>query len=194
MTDLTPEQRRAIARQARADGSALSSADLPSEADLSRMSLVQMLDVLATYGVTIDEERLDADVRAALATDTLLIDRGTELGAARRQALVERTQRTVANVARSVANQTMGDMRQTVMDEADTRPEDERWQMWVTVSDKKNCCPDCRDLHGMVGRPDYWDGIAPRDGNTICKGNCKCSLVPCGAPSSGEDGTYATRR
>lgn len=48
---------------------------------------------------------------------------------------------------------------------------------WVAVL--VNTCPDCLDRHGKVKEWDKWeeDGL-PRTGQTVCKENCKCVLLP----------------
>jgi hypothetical protein len=48
---------------------------------------------------------------------------------------------------------------------------------WVAVL--INTCPDCLDRHGKVKSWEKWeaDGL-PRTGQTVCKENCKCVLLP----------------
>lgn len=48
---------------------------------------------------------------------------------------------------------------------------------WVAVL--INTCPDCLERHGQVKKWDEWqaDGL-PRTGQTVCKDNCKCVLLP----------------
>jgi hypothetical protein len=42
-----------------------------------------------------------------------------------------------------------------------------------------NTCPDCMDRHGEVKKWDEWEAEGmPRSGNTVCKENCKCVLIP----------------
>ena len=184
----TREERLAIARASRAQGKALRDAPLPDRDTLAELSLPEMLDLLASYGVIIDEERLDVEVRAALARDLLAINRGDPLDPGRVEQLQGRAQRLVASQARSVANQTIGDMRQMAILEADPRPPEEQWLLWQTCSSKDKSCPDCHDRHGIVARIDWWeDAGMPRDGMTVCGGNCRCRLVPVGAPKGGED-------
>jgi hypothetical protein len=48
---------------------------------------------------------------------------------------------------------------------------------WVAVL--VNTCPDCLDRHGKVKAWSEWeaDGL-PRTGQTVCKENCRCVLLP----------------
>lgn len=182
----TREERLRIARATRAAGAQLRNEPLPPSDQLARLSLQEMLDLLASYGVTLDEERMDVEVRGALARELLAINRGDPLDPARVEALKGRAQRLVAQTARSVANQTIGDMRQVAILDADPRPDDDRWYMWVTASGKEHSCPDCHDRHGIVARMDWWENAGmPRDGMTVCGGNCKCRLVMVSAPPRG---------
>lgn len=155
---------------------------LPLE-DLLAMSVEELQTYLEGLGVEIDLERLEAEVRTAMGPDAVLLDRGTPLSPAQMDALESRIQRAVVSVARSTANQTLGDMRQEAILAGDDRPDDEKYLAWVSVG---GGCPDCRDLHGTVFAADAWEGISPRDGNTVCRGNCRCMLVPTGAPAGGE--------
>ncbi len=102
---------------------------------------------------------------------------------ARVDRLKENAEKAVVNIARNTANKIMGDARQEAMEQADPRPANERWLMWVSVG--SGVCPDCRSLHGTVFRADFWVGHSPRDGQTLCTTKCRCSLVP--VPSPGED-------
>ncbi len=54
--------------------------------------------------------------------------------------------------------------------------EEEKFR-WVAVL--INTCPDCLDRHGQVKTWDEWaaEGL-PRTGQTVCKENCKCVLLP----------------
>jgi hypothetical protein len=48
---------------------------------------------------------------------------------------------------------------------------------WVAVL--VNTCPDCMDRHGEVKSWDEWEAEGmPRTGQTVCKENCKCVLIP----------------
>ncbi len=182
----TREERLRIARAAREASAQLRSEPLPPSNVLARLTLQEMLDLLASYGVILDEERLDVEIRGALARELLAINRGDPLDPGRVKALEGRAQRLVGQVARSVANQTIGDMRQVAILDADPRPEDDRWYMWVTASGKEHSCPDCQDRHGIVARMDWWEEAGmPRDGMTVCGGNCKCRLVMVSAPKGG---------
>lgn len=184
---LSREERAALARASRANATALRDEPLPARDTLAELTFDEMMAVLASYGVVIDEERLDVEVRAALATDLLAINRGDPLDANRVEELAKRSKRVVASQARSLANQTIGDMRQQAILDADPRPVDEQWLMWMTVSSKDKCCPDCHDRHGIIARLDWWEAAGmPRDGMTVCRGNCRCRLTPVGAPKGGE--------
>ncbi len=54
---------------------------------------------------------------------------------------------------------------------------DEQKFRWVAVL--INTCPDCLDRHGQVKTWDEWaaEGL-PRTGQTVCRENCKCVLLP----------------
>lgn len=48
---------------------------------------------------------------------------------------------------------------------------------WVAVL--VNTCPDCLDRHNKVMTWDEWEAEGlPRTGQTVCKENCKCVLLP----------------
>lgn len=180
---LTASERKQLAENAITYANeVLRGLDLPTREDLAAMSLEDMLALLESYGVRLDVERMYEEARAAVGRDAAQLARGT-MAPARREALEKAVAREVERQAVSAANQTMGDLRQRAIDESDDRPEDERWLMWVTVNGD-NACVDCKDRHGVIFLADAWEGDAPRDGNTVCGGNCKCSLVPCGPPRS----------
>lgn len=180
---LTASERKRIAEDAITYANqVLAGLDLPSDAELDAMSLEEMLATLERYGVRLDVERMYEEARAAVGRDAAQLARGT-LAPARREDLEKRVAREVERQAVSAANQTMGDLRRRAIEESDDRPDDERWLMWVTVNGDQ-ACPDCMGRHGMIFLADAWEGDEPGDGNTVCGGNCKCSLVPCGAPRS----------
>ena len=53
---------------------------------------------------------------------------------------------------------------------------------WVAVL--INTCPDCLDRHGNIATWDEWEAQGlPRTGQTVCKENCKCVLLPENATS-----------
>ncbi len=42
-----------------------------------------------------------------------------------------------------------------------------------------NTCPDCLERHGQVKEWEDWENEGlPRSGQTVCKENCKCMLIP----------------
>ena len=48
---------------------------------------------------------------------------------------------------------------------------------WVAVL--VNTCPDCLERHGQVKEFNDWEAEGlPRTGQTVCKENCKCVLIP----------------
>lgn len=157
--------------------------------DLMALSPEDAEAYLRTTGVSLDWERLELEVRNALGTDLLLLDRGRELSPAQLDALEQRVRRVVLSTARTTVNQTLGDLRQEAFVAADDRGPEEQWYVRVAVG--AGSCNDCLSLHGIVGRLDFWQGNMPRDGNTVCKGACRCMVMPCGAPASGEDGVRA---
>jgi hypothetical protein len=182
---LTKSERTAIAEQAAEIAAEFADEPLPSSRELAAMSIDELDALFKARGVTIDWERIEADVRSAIGSDALLINRGVELDDAKILDLEKRSARAVAGAARSIANQTIGDMRQEAMLLADDRPDDQKYLVWVSVG---NGCPSCQDRHGTVLALDAWEGNMPRDGGTLCKGNCRCSLVPVGDPGSGNEG------
>jgi hypothetical protein len=186
MATLTAAERRAIADAAERVAEQYASEPLLTTAQLEQLTLDELDTYLRSRGVTIDWERITEEVRAAVGSDALSISRGQALSPGRMEDLEARSKRAVASAARSVANQTIGDMRQAAIDQADDRPDDEKYLIWVSVG---GGCDDCRDLHGTIFRLDAWEGMAPRDGTTRCRGNCRCSLVPCASPGAGNEGT-----
>jgi len=186
---LTKKERQEIADQAIELAEEMASEPLPSTAELQSMTLDELDAMFKARGVTIDWERLEADVRSAVGSDYVLIERGTELDDAKLEDLERRSHKAVVQASRSIANQTIGDMRQEAMLLADDRPDDEKYLCWVSVG---NGCPSCQDRHGTVFALDAWEGNMPRDGGTLCKGNCRCSLVPVGNPGRGNEGLRVT--
>lgn len=185
---LTKSQSKAIMEEAQAILREFSDEPLPPTRELEDMTFEELSALLESRGVNIDWERLDADVRGAIGSDAVLIDRGVELDDAKIIDLEKRSMRAVVSTARSIANQTIGDMRQQAMLEADDRPDDEKYMVWVSVG---NGCDSCADRHGTILAYDLWEGNAPRDGGTLCKGNCRCSLVPVGSPGKKNEGLRA---
>jgi len=48
---------------------------------------------------------------------------------------------------------------------------------WVAVL--INTCPDCLERHGNIATWEQWESEGlPRTGQTVCKENCKCVLIP----------------
>jgi len=48
---------------------------------------------------------------------------------------------------------------------------------WVAVL--INTCPDCLERHGNIATWNEWEAQGlPRTGQTVCKENCKCVLLP----------------
>jgi hypothetical protein len=152
--------------------------------ELRKMDLDEIDAYFKARGVDIDWESHELDIRNALGSYVLQLDRGEELTDEQERQLDERCRRAVIQSARDIANKTMGDIRFTAMDEADDRPEDEKNYMWGSVG--SGCCEDCRELHGTVFQRDYWQGIEPRDGKTACLKKCRCSLLPCGGKAENE--------
>ena len=185
MASLTKQQREEIAADVQRILAEFSDEPLPPASELQDMTLDELDALLQSRGVKLDWERLEAEVRAAIGSDAVLIDRGRELSDAKIIDLEKRSMRAVVSAARSVANQSINDMRQQAMLEADDRPDDQKFLCWVSVG---NGCDDCKDLHGTIMAWDAWEGMAPRDGNTVCRGNCRCSLVPVGDPGAGKEG------
>ena len=188
MATLSAKERQAIARASEALAEEFASEPLLSSEELAQLSMAELDAYLRARGVTVDWERIEQEVRGAVGSDALSITRGQALSPGRLEDLEARGKRAVVSAARSVANQTIGDMRQSAIDAADSRPETERYQIWVSVG---GGCDDCRDLHGTIFRVDAWEGMAPRDGTTRCRGNCRCSLVPCANPGEGNEGLRA---
>lgn len=187
MTVLSASERKRIAdlaedlaKEAKASGL------LPAD-ELEDMSLDELDAYMRSKGVTIDWERLVADMRSVVGSDAVHIDRGQELSDASQEALEERASKAVVRTARAVANRTIADLRNSAFQEADDRPDDEKFMVWVTVGGTSSC-PDCRDRHGQVFAADMWQGMEPGDGTTVCRDNCNCSLVPCGDPGAGNEG------
>jgi hypothetical protein len=180
---LSASERKAIAEAAiEYARRVLADTDIPTDAEIDAMSLDDLVAYLDSAGVTLDLDRMESEAWAAVGRDAAALER-EQMSPARREQLAKRVASEVQRQAVSVANQTMGSLRQQAIDATDDRPEDERWLMWVTVNGD-NACPDCQDLHGYVDTADGFEGNSPRDGHTVCGGNCKCSLVPCGAPAS----------
>lgn len=186
MAKLSKKQRQQIADDAEAVLEAFADEPLPTQEEMLAMSTDELDALLQERGVRVDWERLDADVRGSLGTAVVALNRGRPLDDAQLIDLEKRAQRATVSAARTIANQTLGDLRQQAMVEADGRPPEDQWGMWVAAGE--HSCPSCVDRHHTVRRMDLWEGDMPRDGNTICGGNCHCLVVPCANPGVGREG------
>lgn len=187
MTTLTRAERKALAEAALAAAEQSADVRLLTLDDLMLLDQTDLDQYMASLGVEVDWERLEDDTRRALGSEALALERGDPLTEARRERLMEASERAVVQTARDTANKIMGDMRLNAWQQADNRPEDQQFFMWVSVG--TGCCKDCRSLHGVIFRMDYWDGHSPREGQTLCGARCRCSLVPCPSPGTGNEGT-----
>lgn len=78
------------------------------------------------------------------------------------------------NAVRATANGTINRFRDTgIFGELGT----EQNYRWAAVLVKT--CPDCIERHGKVKKWDEWEAEGlPRTGQTVCKENCRCMLIP----------------
>lgn len=78
------------------------------------------------------------------------------------------------NAIRATANGTINRTRDNaIFSEIGTKTK----YRWVAIL--INTCPDCLDRHGQVKSWEKWeDEGLPRTGQTVCKENCKCVLLP----------------
>jgi hypothetical protein len=155
--------------------------------ELEQMTQPEVDAYLADFGIEIDWERIADDVVTAMGPDALAVDRGVAMSDERVERLVEKANRAGIIAARQAANKAMGDVRRQAMLEADPREPDEQWSQWAAVLGEK-CCTDCQGLHGRKFKNDAWLGHEPRDGQTLCGGNCRCSLLPCASPGNENEG------
>lgn len=185
MVKMTKAQRTEIADAALETAEEYADAPLLPLEELLDMSREEIDAYLQERGVVIDWDMLEADVRRALGTEVVQMNRGVEMTPARQERLAAAVQKATAQSARLVANKIMGDIRHEAMKEADPRPEDEQTLMWVSMEGR---CTDCESLHGTIFQRDYWDGHSPRDGETVCTGGCRCSLIPVPSPGAKNEG------
>jgi hypothetical protein len=189
MTALTKEERTEIADEALAIAERFADEPLASRAELLQMSESELDDYFRSRGVVLDWEQIIEETRGQVGADVVLrMNRGEALMPGTAADLDERARKAVVQGARETANQALADMWHAAFAEADDRPEDERYGMWLTVVGAGPSCPDCRSLHGTVFLMDYWEGNMPCDGHTQCKKRCRCRVVPCGSPGKRNEG------
>jgi len=78
------------------------------------------------------------------------------------------------NAVRATSNGTVNRFRDTAIFQELGTEQNYRWAAVLVKT-----CPDCMDRHGKVKKWDEWeaDGL-PRTGQTVCKENCRCMLIP----------------
>ena len=176
---LSSSERAAIADGAEAAAEAMDAVgDVRALSDMTLDEIVSYMDGL---GIQIDLDVLEQEARAALGTDARLIDRGVALDPEKKADLEARLKRAIERNARYTARQTIRQARADAFKEGDDRPDEDRYLMWVSVGDD-GVCPTCEDRHGYALTEFEWEGSAPGDGDTICRQNCRCTLVPVDAP------------
>jgi len=180
VAELSASERAAIAEEAKATAEALDG--VGNVRALSDMTLEEIVDYMRSLGVDVDLDVLEQEARAALGTDARLIDRGVALDPEKKADLEARLKRAIERNARYAARQTIRQARDDAFKEGDDREPEDRYLMWVSVGDD-GVCPSCEDRHGYVLTEFEWEGSAPGDGDTICRQNCRCTLVPVDAPS-----------
>lgn len=188
MGKLTKAQRQQIVDDAEAVLEEFAQEPIPPAEELEQMSSAELDAYLEARGVRIDWERVEADVRASLGSNVVQLNRrgGASLDEAQLIELEKRAQRALTSAVRTAANQTLGDLRQQAIIEADGRDPEDQWGMWIAAGE--NSCPSCIDRHHTVRRMDLWEGDMPRDGTTVCGGNCHCVVVPCANPGRDNEG------
>lgn len=187
MADLTPAQRRAQADEAASIARAAAALQDPTLEDALAMDLAELLAEHRARGVDIDVEQLRDAIQRSLGSDVLALNRGARMDAARVAALEEKLSKSLEQAARMVARDVVRRAAQTAITEADEREPDAQWYVWVSVLGK-GVCESCGSRHGTVMRLDYWEGIEPGAGDTLCGERCRCRLLPCSAPPAGEGG------
>lgn len=189
MAALSSPERKEIAEAAIEAAERFGDLPVASKEELLEMSRSELDAYFQARGVEIDWERLDEETRTQLgASNVLAMNRGEEFSPARREQLETRVRSAVISGAREVANEAMSKMWHEAFAEADDRPEDERFGMWLTVVGSGPPCEDCRSLHGTVFLMDAWEGSMPTDGHTVCGKRCRCRVVPCGNPGKRNEG------
>lgn len=185
---LSKKQRQQIVDDAEAVLEEFAQEPLPPADELEQMSSAELDAYLEARGVSIDWERVEADVRASLGSNVVQLNRrgGASLDDAQLIEMEKRAQRALTSAVRTAANQTLGDLRQQALIEADGRDPEDQWGMWIAAGE--NSCPSCIDRHRTVRRMDLWEGDMPRDGTTVCGGNCHCLVVPCANPGRDNEG------
>lgn len=186
---LSKEERRRLARDALALAVELG-VDLEiTDEHLSAMTLDEMVSFLAQHGVDIEVEAMREDVRAALRIEVRALNKGLPLDANAEKEIGDKVSRALVRTAASVARTTVFEVHDAATQDADARPWDQQYYVWISVGE--GVCPSCFSLHGTVAALDQWESIGrPRDGATYCGENCRCKLVPCSADRADE----ATRR
>lgn len=184
---LSRRDRKKLAREAIRNAAATSDVPELDEDELFEMSLEQLDVYLKLHGVEVDWELIEAQVRGTLGEDLVVLERGTTVDRARMEEIEKRANAALTNASRSVTRTTVRQVTAWAMADADPRPEDERYLMWVTVEDDR-LCPSCYDLHGTIDTADAWEGIGPGDGTTMCRDRCRCRLLPVAGRGRGEEG------
>ena len=153
-------------------------------ADLQEMSTEDVLAYLEERGIQLDEEKLVAQVDARLGGYLAERERGVRFDAAKQAEFEKRIEAATRQQAVVLAKDSMGQFRQQAIEEADPRPSEERFYVWIAKL--RRSCESCEELHGEVKSEAEWDDIGrPRSGNTLCGENCECDLVT--VPATAED-------
>ena len=190
MATLTSRQRKRMVKEAVATAQEAELSDTASIADVNAMSLEELASYLSSQGVELDLDVLRAEAARVLATDAVVLERGTDTSKwsdTRLAALEGRIQKAVEHVAKYVTKQTIRENRNAAFAAGDDRDASERLLTWVSVMDESTC-GDCEERHGVTQTEDEWEGTGPGDLSTICQSNCRCVLVPVSNPANPKRG------
>jgi hypothetical protein len=148
----------------------------PSSDELAQLTVEELLQVLADFGIDLDVAKLDEAARAAFARAKAAIRDGHELDAAAQEQLSTTITRAFDKELRADVKAIMGDWRGAVL--GGDRTEVEQEELWVAVMDT-NTCPDCEERHGSERTRSEWEQVGmPRSNALICQDQCRCELFP----------------
>lgn len=177
---LSKEQRAQIARDALAMAREIADSLDVDPADLEKMSLEELLAMLADAGVEVDVRALEDAARATLANEVRALDRGIPLDPNAQEQIGAKVASATATVAKQATRDTVRGIRDTAKHDADERPWDEQMYIWISMGE--GTCPTCYSRHGDVFAWDQWQDIGmPGGDGTLCGKHCRCELQPVNA-------------
>jgi hypothetical protein len=148
----------------------------PTADELAGLTVEELLQLLAEFGIDLDVAKLDEAARAAFARAKAAIRDGHELDAAAQGELDKAIVRAFDKELRADVKAIMGDWRGAVLGGGRTGSQPQ--ELWVAVMDTATC-EDCEKRHGEERTRAEWEQVGmPRSNALICQDQCRCELFP----------------